>query len=93
MSDIPPIHVAAKATGLNGLKGVASRSNGSPAEATDSAEISALGQRLSALAGDPNLRLERIQEIRQAIDNGTYETPEKIEATVSRLIGVLREES
>jgi anti-sigma28 factor (negative regulator of flagellin synthesis) len=55
-------------------------------------EISELAQTLSTLEPEADIRIDKVLAIREAIANGTYETPEKIEATVERLLDVLREE-
>ncbi|WP_153557729.1 flagellar biosynthesis anti-sigma factor FlgM [Roseimaritima sediminicola] len=39
-----------------------------------------------AVAGGGEIRLERVAEIRRAIADGTYETPEKLDAAMSRLL-------
>jgi anti-sigma28 factor (negative regulator of flagellin synthesis) len=34
----------------------------------------------------PDVRIELVESVRQAIRDGTYETPEKLEAAVERLL-------
>jgi anti-sigma28 factor (negative regulator of flagellin synthesis) len=52
----------------------------------DRVEISELA-RLKALLKDvPELRLEKIERIRAEIDAGTYETAEKIQTVIDRLL-------
>lgn len=92
MSDIPPINLTTKAPSGVNSNGVHPRPvNGQAAAPGDTVEISELGQRLSTLASDAGVRLEKVQTIRQAILDGTYETPAKLEAAVSRLVEVLRD--
>jgi negative regulator of flagellin synthesis FlgM len=38
----------------------------------------------------PEIRYERVEEIRQQIAAGAYETPEKLELAVERLLDELR---
>jgi flagellar biosynthesis anti-sigma factor FlgM len=91
MSDIPPIHLSTQAPAAVGSNGAHHRPvNGQAPVPADTVEISELGQRLSALANDPDIRLEKVQALRLAIAEGTYETQEKLDATVARLVEVLR---
>ncbi|MCK4659428.1 MAG: flagellar biosynthesis anti-sigma factor FlgM [Phycisphaerae bacterium] len=60
-------------------------------EVHDQVELSDLGRRLAHLADAPNLRLERIRRIQDAIAAGTYETPAKIAVVVDRLLEQLKE--
>lgn len=53
---------------------------------TDSAQISELAQIKSKLISVPEVRSEKVATVRKAIQEGTYETAEKIDATVSKLL-------
>lgn len=55
----------------------------------DSLEISPLGSVLSRAAELSSLSLAKTRAIREQIESGTYETPERINGTVSRLLDVL----
>lgn len=57
--------------------------------ATDSVEISRLGRTMSRIMNDSSLRLARINALRAQIADGTFETPERINGTVDRLLDVL----
>lgn len=46
------------------------------------------GQSVSTTAGD-DIRLERVNSIRQAIADGTYETPGKLSSALDRLLDTL----
>jgi len=59
----------------------------------DEVEISEMGKLLDDLSRIPDIRHERIVEVRRAIEAGTYETPEKLEIAVQRLLDSLRESS
>jgi len=60
------------------------RLGGRPGE--DRVEISNLGALLSQARDLPDVRVERIARIRAEIAAGTFETPERIEGTVGRLL-------
>ena len=57
-----------------------------PATTTDNIEISAAGQMLDKLQQSPEVRAERLAQIKAAIDAGEYETPAKLEAALERMI-------
>lgn len=91
MTDIPPINVAAT-LGINLVereKGFGAVHGHSDAGVVDQVEISDLAQRLSALGSASGIRTEKVAAVRDAIAAGTYETPDKIEYTIDRLMGVL----
>ncbi len=52
----------------------------------DQVEISPLGQMLDGISRLPEIRHERVQEIRRQIAEGTYETPAKLELALDRLV-------
>lgn len=54
----------------------------------DELEISAAGQMLDRLSETPEVRAERIAQIKEAIENGDYDTDEKLEAALSRMFEV-----
>jgi len=54
----------------------------------DELEISAAGQMLDRLSESPDVRAERIAQIKEAIENGEYDTDEKLEAALSRMFEV-----
>jgi flagellar biosynthesis anti-sigma factor FlgM len=74
----------------------------SPAQSTDAAplsglesprdevEISSAARLLEQARVDPQVRAERLAEIRAAIANGSYETPAKLEAAVERMLAEVR---
>lgn len=55
----------------------------------DVVEFSPLGRALARAAELSSLSLAKVRAIREEIANGTYETPQRINGTVSRLIDVL----
>lgn len=54
----------------------------------DELEISAAGQMLDRLSDSPEVRAERIAQIKEAIENGDYDTDEKLEAALERMFEV-----
>lgn len=55
----------------------------------DQVEISPLGRMLDGIGQLPEIRHERVEEIRREISAGTYETPEKLELALDRLFDEL----
>ena len=58
----------------------------------DSVEISDLANFLSRLAELPENRARKIVEVRNQIQQGTYETPEKLDVATDRLLSQLNAE-
>ncbi len=52
----------------------------------DAVFISAAARRMSRMAALPNMRVDRVNAVREQIAAGTYETPEKIDAALDRLL-------
>ena len=91
MGNTPPISGTSASTASVPPQPVAERSSGSkPVSAEDHVEISELAQSLSTLEPASDIRVEKVQAIREAILNGTYLTEDKIDATIDRLIDDLR---
>ncbi len=53
---------------------------------SDEVEISAAARLIDAVRELPEIRQDRVQEIRTAIANGTYETEEKLQIALDRLL-------
>jgi negative regulator of flagellin synthesis FlgM len=51
----------------------------------DHVEISPLGQMLDGISRLPEIRHERVEEIRRQIAEGTYDTPERLELALDRM--------
>ena len=62
------------------------------ADVRDAVDISEVGKLLDDLSRIPEIRSELVAELRRQIEAGTYETPEKLEVAVERLLGELRGE-
>jgi len=57
------------------------------AEAVKRAEVDKLKERVAQI---PDVRIDKVRELRELIDKGLYETEERIEGTVARLLEVLK---
>ena len=55
----------------------------------DHVEISPLGQMLDGIGQLPEIRQEKVDEIRRQISAGSYESTEKLEVAVDRLLDEL----
>jgi negative regulator of flagellin synthesis FlgM len=55
----------------------------------DHVEISSLGRMLEGIHSLPDIRHERVEAIRQQIAQGVYETPEKLEIALDRMLDEL----
>ena len=91
MGNIPPISGTNSTTQVAPSQVTPHEAAPKAAGAEDHVEISDVAQSLSSLGSDSGIRVEKVLAIREAIQNETYETEEKIEATVERLIDVIRD--
>ncbi|MSR59903.1 MAG: flagellar biosynthesis anti-sigma factor FlgM [Planctomycetaceae bacterium] len=57
-----------------------------PVAVRDEVEISAVGRILDDASRTTGVREQRLAEIKAAIDEGSYETPEKLEIALDRLL-------
>lgn len=57
----------------------------------DELEISSAGRMLDEMTNDSEMRAERLAQIKAAIDDGTYETDEKLDAALNRLLNQIDE--
>jgi negative regulator of flagellin synthesis FlgM len=55
----------------------------------DELEISSAGKMMDRLSETPEMRAERLAQIKEAIENGDYDTDEKLEAALSRMFDSL----
>ena len=58
-----------------------------PISPRDEVEISEASRMFDQLNQSPEVRAERLAQIKAEIDAGTYETPEKLEAALLKLMG------
>ena len=89
MSDIPPIDSRANVI-IPRTRRPDEPAGGSTTTPVDRVDISETGQILATLDHADGIRAEKVAAIREAIQNGTYETSDKIDYTVSRLLAALR---
>jgi negative regulator of flagellin synthesis FlgM len=81
------IHGAQHISGPHATRGVQPQAPASTAASIgDRLDISEAGQIASRLAEVPDIRADRVQELRTAILNGTYETEDKISTAIDRLL-------
>ena len=57
-----------------------------PASPRDEVEISAVGKMMDDVSRVSGLREQRLAQIKAAIENGTYDTPEKLELALGKMI-------
>ena len=86
MNDVPPI--STQRTTLGRIE--ANRTTGQPAanrpqRPGDSVELSPVANLLSRLNQLPDVREDLVRGVRDRIDAGTYETPQKVDAAIDRL--------
>ncbi len=89
MSDIPPIEPR-PSVAIPRLARAQEAAADPVAVPVDRVEISETGQLLATLEHPEGIRADKVAAIREAIQNGTYETDEKIDVTVSRLLEALQ---
>ncbi len=61
-----------------------------PTSPKDEVEISAVGKMLDDASRTPGIREQRLAQIKAAIEAGTYETPEKLELALNRMVEQLK---
>jgi negative regulator of flagellin synthesis FlgM len=70
--------------------GVEKPQSAGPVSPKDEVEISAVGKMLDDASRTPGIREQRLAEIKAAIEAGTYETPEKLELALARMVEQLK---
>ena len=93
MADVSSISATGSTTNLPFDRAARAQVAAPPSDGGDHVEISELAQLLSSLDPDSQslFRPEKVADIREAIANGTYETDDKIDYVVGRLMDVLQE--
>jgi len=72
--------------GVKAGKSNADSVNISP-EAVRRAEVDSLRERVARI---PDIRIDRVRELRQMIENGQFDTEERINGTVDKILNELR---
>ena len=90
-----PVGPISRATHPNGvhLNGTtkAADLNGTHSTPSDRVELSRFAQLMTRLREFPDARHQLVQHVREAIQSDDYESPDKIEATIERLVDDLAE--
>ena len=60
--------------------------SGNVAAPVDQLDFSAEAQQISRSSSTSQVRMDRVSELKTQIANGNYDTPEKMEAAVSRML-------
>ncbi len=63
-----------------------------PMTPTDEVEISEVSKMLNDALGTPGVREQKLAQIKAAIDAGVYETPEKLDQALSRMLDQISHE-
>jgi anti-sigma28 factor (negative regulator of flagellin synthesis) len=86
MTDVAPV----QSTGPIVLTPPAAKTSAASAQPCDHLELSDVAMILARLAPQEPIRADKVAEIRAAIEDGTYETPEKLNYTMDRLAQIVR---
>ncbi|HVS72791.1 MAG TPA: flagellar biosynthesis anti-sigma factor FlgM [Phycisphaerae bacterium] len=89
---ISPIGSNTPITRLQGSKATSEIQGSQDADtgsASDTVEISDVARYLNELKKLPDVREAKVNDARQAIANGTFESPQRIDGTVDRLMAEL----
>jgi negative regulator of flagellin synthesis FlgM len=80
------IHGAQSVAGPHSARAAQPTSSAAPTSIGDRLDISEAGQIAGRLADVPDIRAERVEELRSAILKGTYETDDKLNTALDRLL-------
>ena len=83
---IGPVHNPSPMSPSRPAADVQRTSETKPIVSRDAVEISPAGKMLENLSQSSDLRAERLAQIKAAIEAGEYETPDKLEAALARLV-------
>lgn len=87
MPDIPPLSNSRPVTAAyTKARNAAVTNANTPTRSNDQVQLSQTAQMLARLNEIPDVRPDLVNAVRQQIDSGTYETPEKIDATVTAML-------
>lgn len=83
------LHGAQSLSGPHRAQGPAPQQPSQPLHGADQLDISAEASFVGQVHEMPEMRFERVAEIRQQIEAGTYDTEEKLNIAVGRLLDEL----
>lgn len=83
---IPPNLPASQTQGIKAYNNQVSKDNSASKPKSDSVSVSSEAQFLSSLSQIPDIRQEKIDEIKKAIKDGTYLTDEKLSSALDKLV-------
>ncbi len=83
------LHGAHAIHGPHRVQGPAPQQPSGPIQGADQLDISAEAEMISRIRDVPDIRADRVAEIRHQIEAGTYETEDKLELAVGRLFDEL----
>jgi flagellar biosynthesis anti-sigma factor FlgM len=83
---IPPNLPASQTQGVKAYNNQVSKDSSTSKAKSDSVSVSTEAQFLSSLSQIPDVRQEKIDEIKKAIKDGTYLTDEKLSSALDKLV-------
>lgn len=90
MANIIRVHPPNTAQGIGPVGPTRSKAAASQAASvSDTVEISSAGMLAAKIHGSQGVRTDLVQRVKEQIAAGTYETPERVDATVDRLMDEL----
>ena len=90
MNDIHGIHPPAAPKPVESVQGIAQNNPAiEPVGVSDTVEISAVARLAAKVQQVPEVRAELVQRVKAEIAAGTYETPERLDIAVDKLMDEL----
>lgn len=90
VSGLQALGSASRAKGSNAASAAPEASSLAPVDQLDlSPEAQSLGQATGADQASSDIRTDKVASIRRAIADGSYDTPEKLDAALDRLLDVI----
>ncbi len=81
------VHGSQALGGAHNIKPMATPSTSAPI--VDQLDLSAAAQHLEQIGSMPDVRADRVSQLRAQIANGTYETADKLDLAMNRLLDEL----
>lgn len=89
MPDIAPIGPSTGTASSAYLRSSSAESPTPPRPVSDRVDLSEHARHLERLRALPDVRAEKVETIRASIERGTYDTPERMQAAMRRLLDEL----